>query len=310
MRQRRLAILGSLVAASILVATPVVADDLDEYLEKADAATYSGRRVVRTTWDGVERMGFVDVERLGGMAMVSLGQTYMMVGDGKIHALGSPQAALSYVHDSSTPVNHDYQVAMGDATTHLGRSAAVMEISENGVLRMRMVVDTGTSAPLETEVFDDEANLFRYSTMVEFSPSAPAMDDYEDEGEYQMMVPLDEALVPAAAGRYGLIDVYGGPADGQQAFYGDGLFTFSLFAIDGRTDINEVAANGRVWSIDGFDYVRIVAAAEVWVLWNAPDSTYALVGDLPPDHLEDVLGDLPRPGQPNWFSRVWARLFG
>jgi len=310
MMPRRLAILGSLVAATIIIATPAVADELGDYLEEADQATYSGRRVVRTTWDGLERMGFVDVEQLAGMAMVSVGQSYMMVGDGKIHALGSPNAALSYVHDSPAPVDHDYRVAMGDTTTHLGRSAAVMEISESGVLRMRMLVDTDTSAPLETEVFDGEGNLFRYSTMVEFSPSAPAMDDYEDEGEYQMMVPLDEALVPAVAGRYGMIDVYGGPADGQQAFYGDGLFTFSLFAIDGRTDLDEVAANGRIWTVSGFDYVRVVAPAEVWVLWNAPGSTYALVGDLPPDHLEEVLIDLPRPGQPNWFSRVWARLFG
>jgi len=310
MMRRRMAILGSLVAASALAGTPAVADELNEYLEEADQATYSGRRLVATTWDGLERMGVVDVEQLGGMAMVSSGHTYIMVGDGKVHAIGSPEAALSYVHESAAPVNHGYGVAMGEIGTHLGRSAAVMEITENGMLRMRLVVDVETSAPLHTEVFDDEGNVFRYSTMMEFSASAPALDDYEDEGEYRMMVPLDEALVPDEAGRYGLIDVYGGPADAQQAFYSDGLFTFSLFAIEGTTNIEDVAANGSAWNLDGFEYTRVLAPAEVWVLWNAQGSTYALVGDLPPDHLEDVLVDLPRPGQRNWFSRMWAKLFG
>ena len=310
MMRRRLAILGSLTAASLLAATPAVADELGEYLEEAHQATYSGRRLVATTWDGLERMGVVDVEQLGGMTMVSSGHSYLMVGDGKVHAIGSPESALSYVHDSSTPVNHGYRVAMGEIATHLGRSASVMEITEDGVLRMRMVVDAETSAPLKTEVYDDEGNVFRYSTMMEFSPTAPAMDDYEDAGEYRMMVPLAEALVPDEAGRYGLIDVYGGPANGQQAFYSDGLFTFSLFAIEGSTNIEDLASNGSAWSLHGFQYTRVIAPAEVWVLWNAQGSTYALVGDLPPDHLEEVLVDLPRPGQGNWFSRMWAKLFG
>lgn len=310
MMTRRFVILGTLVAASMLVAVPALADELSDYLDETDQATYSGRRLIGTTWDGLERMGVVDVEQLGGMAMVSSGHTYVMVGDGKVHAIGSPNAALAFVLDASTPVSHGYQVAMGETATHLGRSAAVMEITEDGMLRMRMVIDANTSAPLATEVFDDEGNLFRYSTMIEFSASAPAMDDYEDKGEYRMMEPLDEALLPETLGHYVLVDVYGGPADGQQAFYSDGLFTFSLFAIEGSTNMDDVVTDGRAWSSGGSDYVRVIAPAEVWVLWNAPGSTYALVGDLPPDHLEEVLVDLPRPGQRNWFGRMWNKLFG
>jgi len=36
----------------------------------------------------------------------------------------------------------------------------------------------------------------------------------------------------------------------------------------------------------------------------------ALVGDLPPDHLEEVLAFLPRPGMDGWMQRLWNRLFG
>ena len=307
---RRVAILGTLVAVAIVVAAPALADDLSEYLEEADQATYSGRRLIGTTWDGMERMGITDIERRGGLAMLSSGRSYVMVGDGKVHAIGSPDGALAYELASSVDVGHRYEVAMAEPARHLGRATQVMEIVEDGVLRMRMVVDVVTDAPLETQVFDGEGNLFRYSTMVEFSPSAPGMEEYEDDGEYEVMVPLDEARVPEQPGRYLMVDVYGGPADGQQAFYTDGLFTFSLFAIEGRSDIEDIATDGNAWNLDGFDYVRMVTPAEVWVLWNSSGSTYALVGDLPPDHLEEVLTDLPRPGQRNWFGRMWDKLCG
>jgi hypothetical protein len=45
-------------------------------------------------------------------------------------------------------------------------------------------------------------------------------------------------------------------------------------------------------------------------MWNSPDTTLALVGDLPPDHIEQVLAELPKPGIRIWFRRIWARFFG
>ena len=41
-----------------------------------------------------------------------------------------------------------------------------------------------------------------------------------------------------------------------------------------------------------------------------PDNSYVLVGDLPPDHLADVLQTLPRPGDRSIFVKLWRRLFG
>jgi negative regulator of sigma E activity len=207
-------------------------------------------------------------------------------------------------------VSHAYDLAGGERSTRFGRTVKTIEIVENGVLRMRMVIDIATRAALETEVFDADGNRFRFSAMVDFSDSAAGMEDYEDDGEYQMMLPLDEAGVPDGAGRYRLIDAYPAPAEAEHGFYTDGLFRFSLFAFDGRVDVTKIAAGGRTWAVDGFEYVRVITPAEVWILWNAPDQTFVLGGDLPPDHLEEVVAGLPRPGQHNWFSRVWRRLFG
>ena len=307
----RLAILGTLVVTAVTVTvSPALADGLNEYLDEADEAVYSGRQFVSTRWDGVEAMDMVEVRHFAGMAMVGSGPAYTIIGQGKVNPVGSPDAALAYVPRDRAPVIHGYDIAGGELSTRFGRTTKTIDIVENGVVRMRWVIDTATAATLETEVFDADGTLFRYSNMVEFSPSAAGMEDYEDDGEYQMMLPLDEVGVPDGAGRYRLIDAYPTSAETEHGFYTDGLFRFSLFAIDGRVDVAKIAADGRTWAVDGFEYVRVITPAEVWILWNAPDQTFVLGGDLPPDHLEEVVADLPRPGQRNWFVRAWRRMFG
>ncbi len=309
MRLRRVVVLGTLAAVAIaVVAPPAGADDLSDYLEEADLATYSGRRMVGTNWDGWERMEVVDVEQLGGMAMIGSGPGFWMLGAGKFHA--DQGVAIAYEHDDDSSVTHRYVTVRGETSMHLGRAAQVVEITEDDRVRMRMVVDVATAAPLATEVYDAEGNLFRYSTMVEFSDTAPAMVDYHDYGDYDVMVPVDEVLAPPSAGAYDLLDAYGGFTGQQQAFYTDGLFGFSLFVIEGQSDVTRMTDEGRTWDVDGYRYLRVVQPAEVWILWSTDDTTYALVGDLPPDHMSDVLADLPRPPRRNWFQRFWNNLFG
>ena len=57
-------------------------------------------------------------------------------------------------------------------------------------------------------------------------------------------------------------------------------------------------------------YRRVVTPTSLWVHWDAPDHSYVLVGDLPPDHLTEVLAELPEPGRRNVLVRLWRRLFG
>ena len=62
--------------------------------------------------------------------------------------------------------------------------------------------------------------------------------------------------------------------------------------------------------VDGRTYRRMVTPTSLWVHWNAPDRSYVLVGDLPPDHLLEVLERLPAPGERGLLVRLWRRLFG
>ena len=173
-----------------------------------------------------------------------------------------------------------------------------------------MVVDDSTSAPVATEVFDADGRLFRYSSMVNFTVAVDPVMTQIDDREYRMMMPIGEADLPESVAGYRLTDVYAGPQNGRQAFYTDGLFTFSVFTTRGRANWGAIADDEHPYIAGGRSYLRVVTPTSVWVLWNAPATAMALVGDLPPDHLDEVLGELPLPGTDNWLRRMWRTLFG
>ena len=223
---------------------------------------------------------------------------------------GPNAAALSFVDLTRFDLDARYTVSQGGVTEHLGRSAYVLEVAEADLLRMRMIVDKSTSAPVATEVYSPDGTVFRYSSMIEFSVSVDPEMAMIDEHPYEMMLPVDQVGLPVDAAGYQLVDVYAGPEGASQAFYTDGLFSFSVFTSDGRVNWEAALDDELPYAVDSYSYFRVINPASLWVLWNAPGTTIALVGDLPPDHLEEVLAELPRPGMDGWMTRMWNRLFG
>ena len=308
---RRLFVVGGLAAVfAIATAGPALAGDLSDYLDDAADAIYSGQRLVGTTWDGIESVGMVEIQHHGGMTSVRTDAGMAMVGHGRMHLGGPDEAAVSFVLETRPDTGGRYTVLPGAATSHLNRPAHSLEVVEDGVVRVRMVIDDSTSAPVATEVFDADGDLFRYSSMVDFTVAVDPTMAQIDEREYRMMMPLGDADLPAALAGYHLIDVYAGPQNGQQAFYTDGLFTFSVFTTRGRANWSAIAEGESPYVVSGRRYLRVVTPTSVWVLWNAPATAVALVGDLPPDHLDEVLAELPYPGTDNWLRRMWRTLFG
>ncbi len=308
---RRILTIGGLVVVFTIAAVgPALADDLADYLTDAGEAVYSGRRVVGTTWDGFESVGIVEIQHFGGVATVGSGSSYATIGDGRMHLAGPNEAALSFIGGRELDLAVRYAVSFGGATEHLGRRAHVLEVTEAGFLRMRMIVDESTSAPVATEVYAGDGTVFRYSSMVEFAVSVDPEMAMTDEQPYEMMLPVEQAGLPVDAAGYQLVDVYAGPQGAHQACYTDGLFSVSVFTTKGRVNWEAVIEDELPYTVDGHSYLRVINPASLWVLWNAPGTTVALVGDLPPDHLEEVLADLPRPGRHGWMQRMWNRLFG
>ncbi|MEA3502258.1 MAG: hypothetical protein U9R47_05735 [Actinomycetota bacterium] len=308
--RRVLTIGGLAVVFTIAAVGPALADDLADYLADAGEAVYSGRRVVGTTWDGFDSVGIVEIQHLGGMSTVGSGSSHATIGAGRMRLAGPNEAALSFAGGTQPDLAVRYAISHGEPTEHLGRRARVLEVTESGFLRMRMIVDESTSAPVATEVYSDDGTVFRYSSMVEFSVSVDPEMAKTDEHAYEMMLPVEQLDLPNEAAGYQLVDAYAGPQGAHQAFYTDGLFSFSVFTTKGRVNW-DAAVEGEVpYTVDGHSYLRVINPASLWVLWNAPSTTIALVGDLPPDHLAQVLAELPRPGVDGWMTRMWRRLFG
>ncbi len=308
---RRALTVGGIVAAFAIASVgPALADDLADYLADASDAVYSGRRVVGTTWDGFESVGLVDVQHLGGMATVGSGSSNATVGEGRMRLNGPNEAALSFIGVTKFDLDARYSVSSGAMTEHLGRPAHILEVVEAGFLRMKMIVDNSTSAAVATEVYAGDGTVFRYSSMIEFSVSVDPEMAMTDEHPYEMMLPVDQVGLPIDAAGYQLVDVYAGPQGANQAFYTDGLFSFSVFTMDGRVNWESALDDELPYAADRFSYFRIINPGNLWVTWNSPGTAIALVGDLPPDHLEEVLSELPRPGTNGWMTRMWNRLFG
>lgn len=224
---------------------------------------------------------------------------------------GADWYALEVGEWSAWNLSDRYSLGSRVATTRLGRPATEVTVMEGGQKRARLVIDDESTVPLLTEVFNASGDVFRFAAMVEFA-AAPVAELEMPEGfmEHEMMMSgTPSPRLPGSAFGYSRTDTYAMGDSGTQAFYTDGLFSFSVFEAGRGTRPAEFDSATR-FEVDGIAYNRIVTPSNVWVAWSTPDRSYVLVGDLPPDHIEEVLRGLPKPGVRGVITRFLFRLFG
>lgn len=285
-------------------------DDLAGWLEQASRSEFSGRQVV-LSWTGEGPIGgLYPVGQTRGMAVYHEGGRSTMLGKGTL--LANEGSDVSYVHvDATTYASFHARYQISSATQAQRRPDHVIEVRENGQVRARFVFDDVTSALVAKEVYDGAGSLYRYSALVEFSTTAaePPMD-LSEMPNAQPIARAEPRLLPTAAGGYERLDAYAAPAGGVQAFYSDGLFSFSVFELDRKVDAGAMA-EAPAADLGGVDGYRMrYGPGLVWVYWTTSDDKFVLVGDLPPDHLDRVAADLPRPDRANVLVRAWRWFFG
>jgi hypothetical protein len=307
-KRRWIATLAALVTVAVLgqAAPAAAALDLEDYLEAAQEAEYTGRRIVVTVWDGTSEAAIYSVTHVPDM-MIFGTTSEARVGSGK---MAGPGQAVAVSEWSEIDLATRYRTTDPVSVERLGRAAELIEIWENGERRATVTFDAATKVPVATEVYDGRGELFRYSAMLEFDP-APRFT-YPDlkgaEPDYDVLLPSGAEL-PAQVAGYERADVYAGPDDTLQVFYSDGLFAFSVFPLERGTTLSGFAA-AATFEAAGERYRLIVNPQDVMVAWDAADATYLLIGDLPPDHLQRVLDELPDPQSDNLLKRLWRGLFG
>lgn len=306
MRSVPLAIVtGVLVMGAV---APAAASDLDEYLEMAEESSFAGRQATWSTLDGESAIAIVTVEHAGAMMMVEGAGGEAMIGGGRV--FGDSGAVV--IHGwSAADLSSRYSVATPESVERLGRDATLLTVLEGDEVRARFWLDDATSAPLGSEVYDGNGVLFRMSSMLDFDSNPTRVYSVlrNGGGDFDVALPSDRSSLPSVADGYECLDVYTGPGDAIQAFFTDGLFSFSVFEIEGHVDTDPFSA-GTTVDINGSEYLRLLAPSEIWVVWRSGSMSYVLVGDLPPDHLAAVLDVLPRPDRAGLLQRLWNGLFG
>lgn len=304
-------VVALLALALVVVPIPALADDLEDYLENASGADFRGVGVLVCNWGADTAGGTYEVIRHEGMSMTHGPGGDLMI-SGSVAAIGSDGEwyAVEFADRAEWALSSRYRLGAPQDTTRLGRPARRYTVFEDDRPRVRLVVDEATGVPMLTEVLDGSGRVFRTAALVEFSVGSDPMEMASatmPSKSVRSVAPSSQ--LPESVAGYRLVDTYAVPGGALQAFYSDGLFSFSVFQ-SSRGATPDAFDNGTRWSVDGHSYSRVLTATQVWVHWNAPNHSFVLVGDLPPDHVEAVLAELPDPGNRGLLVRWWRRLFG
>lgn len=300
--------LGGLFVVS--AGTAAGAIELEDYLAEAEDATFAGRQATWCSYASLTEFSVVSVEHAGSLAMVEGTDSARMVGGGRYSVIGDA-AGIALSDWSTVSASGRYVTASAVSETRLERQVMVVTVEEGDAIRARIWFDEDTGAALGSEVYDGDGELYRLTWMLDFDPNPRKIFTMmRDQGStYDLVVSADAGDLAERVAGYVRVDSYAGPDDSLHAFYTDGLFSFSVFLIDGEM-AGGPFVGAETMSVDGVDYRWLLTPSEIWLEWAGGGRTFVLVGDLPPDHLQDVLAELPRPSQGNIFTRIWHGLFG
>lgn len=307
---RRTAVVGTTLAVAMALTAPVLADELSDVLADAHDATYTATRLTVSVWGEETKLVRERVEHANGAEIVLVDETWSMVGNGQRLVMDDAPRGVAFMTDAIPLSTDKYSLGETTTVTHMKRGCTLVPILEGDRVRAHMVIDDRTGAPLITYVYDGNGRTFRTESLSEFAPHR-TYEWPEDKANAPLEVVMhhDSDLLPVSVSGYQLVDAFPGPADSDQGFYTDGLFSYSLFAlpvgtvVDGFDEASTFVTETGVYDI-------VPTAKDVRVHWSTGDAHMVLVGDLPPDHLISVLNELPEPDQRGMFAKLWARIFG
>ena len=302
---------GSTLAIAMMIAAPAaVADDVTDLLDRTRDATYTATRVTVSVWGDHTSVIKERVEHAKGNEMIRVDETWRMVGNGRAMVMDDAPSGLAFLMDAEPAPADRYEIGEARSVSHMRRTCSLVPILEDGSVRARVLVDDRTGAPLITYVYDGDGRAFRTVSLSDFAPHRTyEWPQDRTEGALDIVMHDPSDAVPEEVAGYELVDAFPGPSGSEQGFYSDGLFAFSLFVMS-PTTIVQGFDDPAVLATDRGTYDLIPAARDVRVHWSSGDAHWVLVGDLPPDHLDEVLAELPAPGQMNVIERLWRRLFG
>ena len=310
-RLGRSVLVGTTFAVAFAVVSPAAtAGELEDIITQAREATYNASRVTKSVWGDQIEVTDQLVEHWSGGELVRTNSSWTVSGNGRLVSMGEVPAGLVFLTAKTTPEIQRYEVGNVTTVKHMRRAARRIEVMEGDLRRATLIIDERSGAVLLAETFNGHGRVFRTVSLSDFKPYRmyPEPEDMKSV-PVQVIMHSESDLLPSELAGYQIVDVFPGPGGLEQGFYSDGLFGFSLFAISKRTAIEGFADSMALVTGDGL-YEMVPTAQDVRVWWADRDRNYGLGGDIPPDHLDEVLTVLPAPERDSMLKIWWHKLFG
>lgn len=286
------------------------AGELDDVLADARTSTYTASRLVVSLWGGQTQVSRQLVIHTDDMEIVRTDSSWSMTGYGKAVSMGDEPSGIAFLSRQPNVLASRYTVVERGAVRHMSRPGRMVDIMEGDVLRASLLIDKRSGALLIQDLFSSDGSLYRRTTLTDFrmyrTYQAP-MDPTEVPTE--IVMPEHAYLLPVSVAGYARAGTFGVTGGSEHGYYTDGLFEFSLFILDGNTAVPGLE-EAMAFVVESGVYQIVPTAQEVRIHWSNGSNTFVLVGDLPPDHLANVLNELPSPATPNIIARWLKRFFG
>ena len=199
--------------------------------------------------------------------------------------------------------------------TVAGRPTALVEAVDprTDATRARFFIDRATGTLLRRDVLDPHGGLVREVSFEALVPLAPTAESSQPPGakpEEPRTVPAVPSGDPAPrfVGRgYRLLGRYRQPDGSVQLYYGDGLFTLSLFEQRGAVDWGSLPA-GTTQEIHGVETRAYATPTTSAVVWGVHGVVVTCVSDAPPDQVMLAVRDVVGGGAASSFGTDVARF--
>ncbi len=308
--RRSMFVATSAILVATSIATSVSATELDDVLTGARDSTYTASRLVVSVWGGKTQVTREYVEHADGMEIVRRDSKWSMTGNGKAVSMGDEPTGITFLTNQRSISTSRYTIEEIAKANHMSRPCRIVRVMEGDILRANLVVDDRSGALLIEELYNENGRLYRRTTLSNFRAyrTYEAPTDGSDVPA-EVVMHEDSILLPDSIAGYELVDAFSAPGGSEQGYYTDGLFRFSLFILGGRIDVSGFEESMEFVAESGV-YEMVPTAQAVRLHWRDGSNNFVLVGDLPPDHVADVLGELPKPETRGMWARWWQRLFG
>jgi sigma-E factor negative regulatory protein RseB len=195
-----------------------------------------------------------------------------------------------------------------------GREASIVVArDEDDHVRARFAVDRELGQLLRREVLDRHGRVVHSVGFVKIitgpiDPAVPATPKETPPAPESLGDAPGGYLAPDSIDGYRLLGVYEHPDGMVQMYYGDGLFTLSLFEQSGSVDWESLpSGDARVADVRDRSYVTAVGTV---VVWQHGELVCTLVGDGPRDSVTDAAAGLAGFTDESWLDDVADFLLG